>query len=383
MQTAGGTLPVYSQCSTQSPSQAVPQAQQAEADERVAAQAPPHQDELAAFDVYAVQAKHQDPTEQPSFQVKRYRRAAPTASQASSRDSFMLIEEHASASQFRYPCPKAPGLTSLPDLQAPRLSNPRHRVQDLAVPGSACSIKPQFTVKYPSHQPGTPKPPPVFSKRTSLRQHPSQLGGAPAPQAKPRPKSMPHIQPRGAEPSAISLQPPPAPRVAPVRPLATHSALRLPQARIPKASSSRAASDARRSQMQVQLMVLVGEHCHLSAILSASSHSGQHLQQLLAPFAASTLYRYISNCTAFADFLQAENAPLHQLPIALVVDFLYACTSSAEQDRAIHRTSAGSAVKSLRWLATCTPVLFRNVYTVHFFFLYLTMAFFRVHSFCT
>ena len=37
--------------------------------------------------------------------------------------------------------------------------------------------------------------------------------------------------------------------------------------------------------------------------------------------------------------------------ISLVVDFLYACSSSSDQDRAVHRTSASSAVKSLRWLA--------------------------------
>ena len=106
--------------------------------------------------------------------------------------------------------------------------------------------------------------------------------------------------------------------------------------------------------MQAQLLVLVnlvGEHCQLFAILSASGHAQHHLWQLLAPFAASTLYRYISNCMAFADFVQAEHAPMQQLPVSLVVDFLYACSSSAEQDHAVHRTSASSAVKSLRWLA--------------------------------
>ena len=106
--------------------------------------------------------------------------------------------------------------------------------------------------------------------------------------------------------------------------------------------------------MQAQLLVLVnlvGEHCQLFAILSASEHAPHHLKQLLAPCAASTLYRCIANCTAFADFVQAARAPMHQLPVSLVVDFLYACSSSADQDRAVHRTSASSAVKSLRWLA--------------------------------
>ena len=174
------------------------------------------------------------------------------------------------------------------------------------------------------------------------------------PSAKPRPKSIPHM-PSGspAQPPGQPTLQPPAPRLAPTQ-QSTALKLKLPQARIPRASSSQAASDARRDQMQAQLLVLVnlvGEHCQLFAILSASGHAQQHLRQFLAPFAASALYRYISNSLAFADIVQAEHAPMQKLPVSLVVDFLYACSSSAEQDRALRRTSASSAVKSLRWLA--------------------------------
>ena len=172
------------------------------------------------------------------------------------------------------------------------------------------------------------------------------------PSAKPRPKSIPHLSSGSpAQSHSQPILPPPAPRLAPAQP---STALKLPQARVPRASSSQAASEARREQMQAQLLVLVnlvGEHCQLFAILSASGHAQHHLKQLLAPFAASTLYRYIANCTAFADFVQAAHAPMQQLPVSLVVDFLYACASSADQDQAVHRTSASSAVKSLRWLA--------------------------------
>ena len=188
--------------------------------------------------------------------------------------------------------------------------------------------------------------------QASHRPPASQLGGAPVPSAKPRPKSIPHISSGSpAQPHSQPTLPPPAPRLAPAQP---STALKPPQARIPRAPSSQAASEARREQMQAQLLVLVnlvGEHCQLFAILSASGHAQHHLRQLLAPFAASTLYRYISNCMAFAHFVQAEHAPMQQLPVSLVVDFLYACSSSAEQDRAVHRTSASSAVKSVRWLA--------------------------------
>ena len=212
-----------------------------------------------------------------------------------------------------------------PSLQVPRLGKPKHQVSELVVPGSAISVKPQFSVKYPSHHPGTPKPPPVFSKRASLRPPASQLGApAPVPLAKPRPKSIPRLSAGSpAQSHSQPIFPPPAPRLAPAQP---GKALKLPQARIPRASSLQAASEARREQMQAQLLVLVnlvGERCQLFAILSASGRAAHHLKQLLAPFAASTLYRYIANCTAFADFVQAAHAPMQQLPVSLVVDFLY------------------------------------------------------------
>ena len=51
--------------------------------EETSMQAPiaPPEEELAAFDIYAVHAKHQDAAEHSGFQVKRYRRAAIFAGQ--------------------------------------------------------------------------------------------------------------------------------------------------------------------------------------------------------------------------------------------------------------------------------------------------------------
>ena len=292
-------LPVFSQSSTPPPASTATEALPTETEE-ASMQAPvaPPEEELAAFDIYAVHAKHQDSAEHSGFQVKRYRRTAPSSSQASSGDSFLLIE---SSSQQALPISTSAKCTApshRPSLQVPRLGKPKHQVSDLAVPGSAISVKPQFSVKYPSHHPGTPKPPPVFSKRTALRPPASQLGGAPMPSAKPRPKSIPHLSSGSpAQSHSQPILPPPAPRLAPAQP---STALKLPQARVPRASSSQAASETRREQMQAQLLVLVnlvGERCQLFAILSASWHAQHHLKQLLAPFAASTLYRYIANCS--------------------------------------------------------------------------------------
>ena len=91
--TADGMLPVFSQSSTPPPASTATQARQTEVEEvSMQAPAPPPEEELAAFDIYAVRAKHQNLAEHSGFQVKRYRRTAPSSSQASSGDSFLLIE---------------------------------------------------------------------------------------------------------------------------------------------------------------------------------------------------------------------------------------------------------------------------------------------------
>ena len=92
------------------------------------------------------------------------------------------------------------------------------------------------------------------------------------------------------------------------------------------------------------LVNLVGEHCQLFTILSASEHAP-------APQATPGARRQHASDTLPTALPLPSHVPMHQLPVSLAVDFLYACSSSADQNRAVHRTSASSAVKSLRWLA--------------------------------
>ena len=208
-------------------------------------------------------------------------------------------------------------------------------------------------LKQATRPPGSTKPPPVFSRRQTLKHHAAQLGGASVPVAKPRPKSL-LLLPSTRQPVQelqSQVLPPPAPRLAPSVPVS--APLKLTQARVPRSNTSLAAAQTR-AQMQAQLWVLinlVGEHCQLYLTLSHSKHPDQQLSQMLASYAASALYRYISSSMAFADFTQSQHAPCNDLPIALVADFLYAASASQEEDRAVHRTSASAAVKSLRWLA--------------------------------
>ena len=118
--------------------------------------------------------------------------------------------------------------------------------------------------------------------------------------------------------------------------------------------SARALTESRRHRLVDQfrnILLRVGAHCLLHSILSESLHPEHHVEQLLAAFAVNTLFRYLACCMTSLDFMQAQHLSLGSIPVALLVDFLHASLSSKRQDRAVHRTSCGAAIKALRWLA--------------------------------
>ena len=128
----------------------------------------------------------------------------------------------------------------------------------------------------------------------------------------------------------------------------------LPQARAPRFVSAQALAESKRCKLTDQfrnIMLRVGSHCLLHGILAESTHPEQHVERLLAAFTVNTLFRYIACCLTFLDFMQAQHLSMESIPVALLVDFLHAALSSKRQDRAVHRTSCGAAIKALRWLA--------------------------------
>ena len=128
----------------------------------------------------------------------------------------------------------------------------------------------------------------------------------------------------------------------------------LPQARAPRFVSAKSLSESTRQKLLEQfrnIMLIVGAHCALHSILAESMHPAQHIERLLAAFAVNTLFRYLTCSLTFLDFMQSQRLPLEHIPVALLVDFLHAASSSKKQDRAIHRTSCSTAIKALRWLA--------------------------------
>ena len=310
--------------------------------------AQPTEADLQALDIYSVVAKVRKHDEDPrsSGVVKRYRK------QSSASDSAPLSVHACShppmASSCKAPPPKPCPLA----LGAPPLGDPPFKVSDLPHhTGSVCS-RPRFTVKYPAHRPGTPQPPPVFSKKHSIAAGPPALGGKPCPDLRWDRKSISQLPAK----SAFATRPPfSLPLVCSAKPPALKvKSLCVPQARAPYMVTAASLAEPRRQKSQDQFSDIVkriGEHCDLRAILASSKHPQAHVQQLLAAYAVNTLYRYLSCCFTFVDFRHAQQLCFSLVPVALMVDFLHAAAASKQQDRALHRASTGTAIKSLRWLA--------------------------------
>ena len=220
-------------------------------------------------------------------------------------------------------------------------------VADLPLSAGHSHSRPSFLVKYPSHLPGTPKPAPIFTRKISLSDPCSALGGKAAPSNWSRPASV-------AQFSVPPKHPGPGHLAASGLAMAPTSTVTLPQARAPRFVSAQALTESRRRKLAEQfrnILLRVGPHCALRSILAESAHAEQHVERLLAAFAVNTLFRYIACCFTFLDFMQAQHFSMEAIPVAQVVDFLHVALSSKRQDRAVHRTSCGTAIKALRWLA--------------------------------
>ena len=198
---------------------------------------------------------------------------------------------------------------------------------------------------------GTPKPPPVFSKKPSISTASHHVGGKPCPDLRWPRKSLSTSSLKACPPKvpldcSFAAQPP---SLAPVP-----KSLCVPQARAPYMVTAASLAQSRRQKSHDQfgdIVHRVGTHCELHDILAASKHPAAHVQQLLASFAVNTLYRYLACCLTFIDFMHAQHLSFATVPVAVMVDFLHASAASKQQDRAVHRSSSNTAIKALRWMA--------------------------------
>ncbi|CAE7327448.1 unnamed protein product, partial [Symbiodinium necroappetens] len=77
----------------------------------------------------------------------------------------------------------------------------------------------------------------------------------------------------------------------------------------------------------------------------------EHMLAVLINFRPSTLERYLRTAALFLTFMHSSALDVHEVSLAVLLDFLAAARASSTQDREIHQMSANSSIKALRWLA--------------------------------
>ena len=98
-----------------------------------------------------------------------------------------------------------------------------------------------------------------------------------------------------------------------------------------------------------QLLMRLGMASLLLQSLLPSKESSQHMLAVIRKFAPGTLERYLRIASQFMGFLDSMGIQFAQVSLAAVLDYLAAARASHKQDLEIHRISAASAIKALRW----------------------------------
>ncbi|CAE7263760.1 unnamed protein product, partial [Symbiodinium sp. CCMP2456] len=224
-------------------------------------------------------------------------------------------------------------------------------VADLAVPPATAKASPCRVVAYPHslssaeafRVPGAP--------RRSRSPPPLHLGGLPPPPPKSKPTSLRPPQTTSTASSAslgpaapITTHTPSAPLLQPV--------LRTPRPRPVKLQRTRRSLEVRMQQCGThwsQLLMRLGMASLLLQSLLPSKESSQHMLAVIRKFAPGTLERYLRIASQFMGFLDSMGIQFAQVSLAAVLDYLAAARASHKQDLEIHRISAASAIKALRW----------------------------------
>ncbi|CAE7281083.1 unnamed protein product, partial [Symbiodinium microadriaticum] len=109
-------------------------------------------------------------------------------------------------------------------------------------------------------------------------------------------------------------------------------------------------------QTFIDLANRIGPACEAFLQLSASANFASHLRRLVAPFAVSTLQRYLRASHVIVDFISTTSSQsgkpcLSNIKVSLMADYMLACSASKEEDREVHMMSPASSIKALRWVA--------------------------------
>ena len=311
--------------------------------------------------------------------VKRYRKAALTTSQAQQPSS---SQEQVVASTSAHPLMQSkPKFGPGPRGYAP----PRMTINPYPLPTTLRTqmhitahwqdrLQPQETTYRPKLPPFAKGPPLAPPRRTATRPRCDMpalhTGGRPPPQPRPTPRSLIFRQPGRA--TAMNAPPVLLQKDAPHR--KTHPALfntsaetitqrAMPLSPAPVREQAPTTTKARNAaarklaeQTFIDLANRIGPACEAFIQLSTSANFASHLRRLVAPFAVSTLQRYLRASHVFVDFLattasQSGKPCLSNIKVSLMADYMLACSASKEEDREVHMMSPVSSIKALRWIA--------------------------------
>ena len=242
------------------------------------------------------------------------------------------------------PCPSVPKALS---------HGPLPTVADLAVPPPTLHRSPCRLAFYPAPCPATsapPNPAPLKRARTTPALH---LGGLALPCPPAAPLSL--TNPSKASPPAMHFPSYVLPPRAP--PPALSPTLRPPCPRKVRITRTRLSLEIRAQHcgtLWSQLVFRLGHASLLFRSISGTAEASQHMLAVVRKFAPSTLERYLRIAQQFLSFLEACNIAFHCVTLAALLDYLAAARASRSQDLEIHRISATSAIKALRWFHKLT-----------------------------
>ena len=225
---------------------------------------------------------------------------------------------------------------------------PLPTVADLAIPPPVLRTSPARLAMYPSSCPAPSHcPNPAPQKRTRASP-PLHFGGlpVPAPPAAPLSLTQPQRQQAFAPPQPIATQPC-ALSLARIEPR-----LKPPCPRKVRVKRTRLSLELRAQHCGThwsQLLFRLGSASLLFRSVSGTKDAAQHMLAVIRKYAPSTLERYLRIANQFLGFLEACDIAFSQVTLAAVLDYLAAARASRSQDLEIHRISATSAIKALRW----------------------------------
>ena len=137
------------------------------------------------------------------------------------------------------------------------------------------------------------------------------------------------------------------------RPLpSAQAALLAPKPRRVKVSSVRKSLATRMQTcgtIWLQLVYKLASASTLLVSVSTTAHASEHLLAVIRGNAPGTLERYLRIASLFILFLESSATSFLEVSLASVLDFLAIARASHSQDLEVHRISAESSIKALRW----------------------------------